>query len=123
MAEPKLEWTQYEIFEEAKRRHGGDPDFFNNMNKTTDEDFGLSLEVIAGEWEFEMGKLTVGKLLEFFAGKPDGFSIVWHKGGVRGRFACVAISDYDLAEAYRSHFKERWLTTEELQRVHRNDYG
>src|SRR6516165_8469347 len=69
----KREWTQHDIAEAARRSHpAGHPGFFNTLQAQSRAAFGMPLECEVWRWEFPMGPLTVGQVLDFFSSSING---------------------------------------------------
>jgi hypothetical protein len=67
----KRGWTQSDIAREARCAHpAGHPGFFDTLHRATQSAFGVPLECEAWCWEFPMGSLTVGQILDFFGRAP-----------------------------------------------------
>ena len=117
--EAKYEWTQNDILNETIEQHGEGPGFFNTLAEVCYEAFGGKQDTHddLGLWEFDMGELTVGQLLEF-----DGkFGIRWHNMS-GGPSAYVVITDDGDAERFRDQFGINWLHDEEVQSLTDEDY-
>jgi hypothetical protein len=109
----KLEWAQRDIAREARCRHpAGHPEFFDTLHRVTQSAFGVPLECEAWCWEFPMGSLTVGQILDFFAEHEQGWTIAWHVTSW-GPEAYIKTGSYEAAEAFRARFGGKWLLTEE----------
>ena len=109
----KRGWTQSDIAREARCAHpAGHPGFFDTLHRATQSAFGVPLECEAWCWEFPMGSLTVGQILDFFADHEQGWTIEWHVTSW-GPEAYIRTGNYQAAEAFRARFGGKWLLTEE----------
>jgi hypothetical protein len=82
--------------------------FFNVLDAVAREVFGGALDDDFGKWQFAMGDITVGALMDFL-----GRSMLrWHNESA-GPTAYVSIDDYELAEQFRDHFQVHWLSARE----------
>jgi len=109
----KREWTQHDIAEAARRSHpAGHPGFFNTLQAQSRAAFGMPLECEVWRWEFPMGPLTVGQVLDFFAEHNQGWTVGWHRT-LQGPVAHIRTDDYEAAEAFRARFGGKWLLTDE----------
>jgi hypothetical protein len=61
-----------------------------------------------------MGDLTIGQLLDFFAGRNAKPCLDWHNE-FGGPSAYVQVGDYNLARAFRRRFNVGWLSQKEQQ--------
>ena len=118
-AEAKRNWTEDDIYRETCKRHSG-PGFFQTLHEVCAEAFGFACDYEPGAWEFPMGSLTVGQLLDFFAERNAVPNITWHNG-TGGPSAYVAIGDYEMAESFRDWFKVKWLSVDELEQRYAED--
>ena len=109
----KREWTQHDITEASRRAHpAGQPGFFNTLQTVTREAFGMLLECEVWRWEFPMGPLTVGQVLDSFAEHNQGWTVGWHPA-LPGPVAHIRTDAYEAAEAFRARFGGKWLLTDE----------
>ena len=112
----KREWTQHDIAEASRRAHpAGQPGFFNTLQAVSQEAFGMSLECEIWRWEFPMGPLTVGQVLDFFAEHNQGWAVEWYSTPL-GPIAHIRTNDYEAAEAFRAQYGGKWLLTEERRK-------
>jgi hypothetical protein len=114
MADAKRDWTQYDILSETEKRHSGSG-FFNMLGGVAEEAFGEALDYgSGGPWQFPMGDLTVGQVLDFFAARALSPELRWHyRAG--GPVAYVVVADYGIARTFRSEFGIQWLSRREAQ--------
>jgi hypothetical protein len=75
--ETKRDWTQHDIVEDTRRQHSG-PGFFNVLGGVCEEAFGGTLDYDLGRWQFPMGDLTIGQLLDFFVERNAKPCLDWH---------------------------------------------
>jgi len=109
----KREWTQHDIAEAARRSHpAGHPGFFNTLQAQSRAAFGMPLECEVWRWEFPMGPLTVGQVLDFFSEPNQRWTVEWHRAPM-GPVAYIRTNDHEAAEAFRARFGGKWLLTEE----------
>lgn len=77
--EPKRDWTQRDIINETKRIHPpGAPGFFNTLSDVCTAAFDRLIDCGPWRWQFPMGDLTVGQVLDFFAEHKRVPAIEWH---------------------------------------------
>jgi hypothetical protein len=105
-------WTQATILEETRRLHSG-PGFFNVLHDVCNRAFGGMLDtepVGTEEWEFDIGEITVGQLIDFFGAVP----LQWHNE-TGGPCAYVVVDDRELAAKFCLTFGIEWATEREMQ--------
>jgi hypothetical protein len=93
------EWTQYDIVSEARKIHPGSG-FFDAVKNKSEEVFA-ELEYVDKHWEYPMGDLTVGEILDFCGKMNLRPSIRWHD--VNNPTAYIRIED-DLVTSFEQHF-------------------
>jgi hypothetical protein len=104
--EPYRDATQHDIIERWNRN---DLHLWETLRGRTDMAFGAC---IPGEdrarWQFPMGNLTVGELLDFFrdhhASPPSNLWGMWWYEPPAPPRAFIIIDDPNLAEAFAAHF-------------------
>jgi hypothetical protein len=114
MAEPKHQWTESDILEETRRRHGSGPGFFNTLQKVCEEAFAGLLHDEADIYDgrqFPMGDLTIGQVLDFCADHGTLAAIKWHNTS-SGPDAHLVIGN-SVAEAFKTQFGVAWLAPDE----------
>ena len=72
----------------------------------------MPLECEVWRWEFPMGPLTVGQVLDFFFELNQRWTVEWHRTPM-GPVAYIRTNDHEAAEAFRARFGGKWLLTEE----------
>lgn len=116
--------TQYTIVEETEENHttDGSLGFFSSLDKATEAAFGGHLEYdMVGRWEFPMGDLTVGQVLDFFDEHSTPPAVKWHNEGGHGPTAYIVIDDADIAEEFTIKFGIERLSEEEIQELDEED--
>jgi hypothetical protein len=97
----KRDWTQADIIAATEERLSG-PGFFDELSKICDAAFGGALDYGAGQWNFPMGTLSVGEVLDFFSEHRRNPMIEWINDS--GPVAFIVIDDFMMAAAFEKEF-------------------
>jgi hypothetical protein len=112
MAEPKRDWTESDIIEETRRRHGSGPGFFDTLHNVSQEAFAGLLHDEHLGWQFPLGDLTVGQVLDFCTAHGTLPAIKWHNTS-SGPDAHLVVGNHNAAEAFKERFGVAWLSADE----------